>query len=151
MAQAVRRCRCSLIIASPTGSSEAGDTMHVSHKFKRVRLNLARSKEFPEGSAAHGYEFVAPLDVHGYIDPKLWKEQRDHCRVRRFWNGEDEQIGWLVHKPGGAEHARGSSITTPPEAMMMSRGIDLAVMHSCPANTSQSIMRVICTPSGSSP
>jgi hypothetical protein len=80
--------------------------MNLSHKFTRIRLNLARSKEFPEGSAGHGYDFVAPLDAHGHIDPKLWKEHRDHCRVRRFWNGEDEQIGWLVHKPGGAEHAR---------------------------------------------
>jgi hypothetical protein len=80
--------------------------MKLSHKFKRIRLNLARSKEFPEGSLGHGYEFVAPLDAEGYIDPKLWKEEREHCRVRRFWDGEDEQIGWLVHKPGGAEHAR---------------------------------------------
>ena len=31
------------------------------HAFKRIRLNLARSKEFPEGSMRHGYEFVAPL------------------------------------------------------------------------------------------
>ena len=30
--------------------------------FKRIRLNLARSKEFPQGSSRHGYEFVAPLD-----------------------------------------------------------------------------------------
>lgn len=80
--------------------------MMLSHTFKRVRLNLARSKEFPEGSPAYGYEFVAPLDAQGHIDPKLWKEKREHCRVRRFWNGEGEQIGWLVHKPGGAEHAR---------------------------------------------
>jgi hypothetical protein len=76
------------------------------HAFKRIRLNLARSREFPEGSARHGYEFVAPLDAKGHIDLKLWQEHRAHCRVRRFWNGEDEQIGQLAHKPGGAEHAR---------------------------------------------
>ena len=23
-----------------------------------------------------------------------------------FWNGEGEQVGHLVHKPGGSEHAR---------------------------------------------
>ena len=38
------------------------------HTFKRIRLNLARSKEFPQGSARHGYEFVAPLDDKGHID-----------------------------------------------------------------------------------
>jgi hypothetical protein len=80
--------------------------MKLPHDFKRIRLNLARSKEFPNGSARHGYEFVAPLDAKGHIDAKLWHQHRDHCRVRRFWDGEDDEIGFLVHKPGGAEHAR---------------------------------------------
>jgi len=75
------------------------------HVFKRIRLDLARSKEFPTGSTRHGYEFVAPLDARGHIDPELWAKHRDHCRVRRFWGGEEE-IGRLVHKPGGPEHAR---------------------------------------------
>jgi len=76
------------------------------HSFKRIRLNLARSKEFPEGSSRHGYEFVAPLDAKGHIDPELWRTHRDNCRVRRFWAGQDDETGFLVHKPGGPEHAR---------------------------------------------
>jgi hypothetical protein len=52
------------------------------------------------------YEFVAPIDAKGHIDPELWRKYREHCRVRRFWNGESEQVGQLLHKPGGAEHAR---------------------------------------------
>jgi hypothetical protein len=76
------------------------------HSFKRIRLNLARSSEFPQGSSRHGYEFVAPLDQNGYIDVEQWRAHRDHCRVRRFWEGEDDELGMLVHKPGGAEHAR---------------------------------------------
>jgi hypothetical protein len=80
--------------------------MTLPHVLKRIRLELARSKEFPTGSARHGYEFVAPLDSNGHIDPQLWQQHRDHCRVRRFWNDEPEEIGRLVHKPGGAEHAR---------------------------------------------
>jgi hypothetical protein len=75
------------------------------HVLKRIRLNLARSKEFPSGSSRHGYEFVAPLDADGHIDPALWAEHREHCRVRRFWDG-NEEIGFLVHRPGGPEHAR---------------------------------------------
>jgi hypothetical protein len=76
------------------------------HEFKRIRLNLARSKEFPGGSSRHGYEFVAPLDATGHIDPELWRRHREHCGVRRFWQGEADQVGRLVHKPGGKEHSR---------------------------------------------
>ena len=76
------------------------------HAFKRIRLHLARSKEFPAGSSKHGYEFVAPLDANGHIDPGLWQRHRDRCRVRRFWGEQEEQAGLLVHKPGGSEHAR---------------------------------------------
>jgi hypothetical protein len=76
------------------------------HELKRIRLNLARSKEFPAGSERHGYEFVAPLDDSGHIDADLWRKHREHCGVRRFWEGEADQVGRLVHKPGGPQHAR---------------------------------------------
>lgn len=75
------------------------------HVLKRIRLNLARSKEFPNGSERHGYEFVAPLDDTGHIDAKLWKTHRAHCGVRRFWD-RDEELGKLVHKSRGKEHSR---------------------------------------------
>jgi hypothetical protein len=71
------------------------------HVLKRIRLNLARSKEFPSGSARHGYEFVAPLDGDGHIDAGEWRKHREHCGVRRFWEGEDDQVGRLIHKGGG--------------------------------------------------
>ena len=69
---------------------------------KKIRLNLARTKEFPTGSARHGYEFVAPLAGDGHIDAEAWKKVRERCRVRRFWGGEAEDIGHLVHRPGGS-------------------------------------------------
>ncbi|WP_346907612.1 hypothetical protein [uncultured Roseibium sp.] len=69
---------------------------------RKIRLNLARTKEFPQGSAHHGYEFTAPLDETGHIDAGMWKKEREHCRVRRFWGAEEEEIGHLVHKPGGS-------------------------------------------------
>lgn len=75
------------------------------HDIKLIRLELARSKEFPSGSTKHGYELVAPLDANAQIDPALWRKYREYCRVRRFW-GDGEEIGHLVHKPGGPEHAQ---------------------------------------------
>lgn len=76
------------------------------HELKRIRLNLARSKDFPQGSGQHGYEFVAPLDADGHIDVAQWRKYRAHCGVRRFWGSEEEEVGHLVHKGGGAEHSR---------------------------------------------
>lgn len=73
--------------------------------FHRIRLNMARSPGHPEGSKLHGYEFVAPLTATGFIDADGWKEHRALCKVRRFWQGEEDQHGLLVHKPGGAKGA----------------------------------------------
>jgi len=69
---------------------------------KKIRLNLARTKEFPQGSARHGYEFTAPLNETGHIDAASWKKEREHCRVRRFWGDGEEEIGHLIHRPGGS-------------------------------------------------
>lgn len=68
---------------------------------KKIRLELARDKEFPDGSRHYGYEFAAPLDASGKIDPQEWRRERDHCRVRRFRPGEADDIGHVIRRPGG--------------------------------------------------
>jgi hypothetical protein len=68
----------------------------------RVRLELARSREYPEGSARHGYEITAPLDPNGLLDAQEWRSKRAQCRVRRFWAGEPDLHGRLMHRAGGA-------------------------------------------------
>jgi hypothetical protein len=67
---------------------------------RRVRLELARNAEFPEGSSARGYEFVAPLTADGHLDLEDWKRLRDSCTVHRFWASEDDEYGQLVHHGG---------------------------------------------------
>ena len=80
---------------------------------KMIRLELARSHEFPEGSPNHGYEFTAPLGADGKIDAEEWHRRRELCKVRRFRPGEvDDVAGRGVvgaddggHPPrGGLEH-----------------------------------------------
>jgi hypothetical protein len=61
-----------------------------------VRIELARSAAFPNGSARHGYEFVAPLDVNGHLNVAEWKQNKAKCTVRRFTGGEGDQTGSLV-------------------------------------------------------
>lgn len=66
-----------------------------------ITLHLARTSGYPEGSTRHGYELCAPLDAAGHIDAQAWRESRELCRVRRFWAGEPDRHGWLVHRAGG--------------------------------------------------
>ncbi len=49
-----------------------------------------------------GYEFAAPLDTDGKIDAAEWASLRDKCRVRRFWEGEADEVGHLIRKSGGS-------------------------------------------------
>lgn len=69
---------------------------------KRVRLELARDPDHPNGSRAHGYDFIAPIDDAGHIIADDWKQARERCRVRRFAAGEADEVGHLVRKPGGS-------------------------------------------------
>ena len=77
------------------------NTVHL----RKVTLHLARTKEFPDGSIRHGYEFVAPLDPAGHIDARGWHDLRNACVVHRFWGTEPRVRGMLVHRPGGADGA----------------------------------------------
>jgi hypothetical protein len=62
-----------------------------------IRLELARTPEFPQGSSAHRYEFVAPLTRDAHIDAAAWKDVKDRCEVTRIWGTEPLQFGRLRH------------------------------------------------------
>jgi hypothetical protein len=64
---------------------------------KRIRLELARDRDYPEGSRDRGYDF----DDDGRLSAPEWKINRGKCRVRRFWRGQTTELGYLVHKRGG--------------------------------------------------
>jgi hypothetical protein len=68
---------------------------------RHIRLELARDHDFPDGSSERGYELVAPIDEEGHLAADAWKLIRDRCRVRRFWPQEADEVGHIVHKPGG--------------------------------------------------
>ncbi len=82
----------------------------------RITLHLARDPAFPDGSPERGYEITAPLDASGHLDAEAWRKVRGLCRVRRFWAGEQERIGQLVHHAGGAGGATWK-IQYEPEAL----------------------------------
>lgn len=72
------------------------------HGFHKIRMELAREKGFPEGSRNIGYSFTAPLKADGRIDAELWSKHRDACRVVKFHLDEADEVGHLVHRPGGS-------------------------------------------------
>jgi hypothetical protein len=67
----------------------------------RIRLELARDREFPQGNPRRGYDFKAPLDPSGHIVVARWRIERKNCSVVRFWDGATEH-GHLIRKPGGS-------------------------------------------------
>jgi hypothetical protein len=69
---------------------------------KRIRLELARTPDFPNGSSAHGFEFIAPLDAKGHLDSPGWPKAKAACTVRRFWDGTPDEHGVLIHRRNGS-------------------------------------------------
>ena len=68
---------------------------------KKIRLELARTAESPEGNRNCGYELVAPLDAKGRLAPGEWTRDKGACTVRRFWVNQGDEHGVLVHGSGG--------------------------------------------------
>jgi hypothetical protein len=85
-------------MSSQDGTERA--TMPAPH-LHRIRLSLARTKEYPDGSDRDGYEFTAPLDGDGRISLEGFKRKRQFCFVHRIRDGAIEERGLLVHRPGG--------------------------------------------------
>lgn len=67
----------------------------------RVVLNLARTDDFPEGNSDCGYNFIAPLDDEGHLDPKKFAQSGIACTVARFWQGQDSEFGELIQTDSG--------------------------------------------------
>jgi hypothetical protein len=68
----------------------------------RIRLELARERGHPEGSATHRYDVVAPLDGEDHLDAAAWRAHRDQCRVVHTQPNADKRVGHLVRRPGGS-------------------------------------------------
>lgn len=85
--------------------------------FRQIRLELARERGHPEGDPGIAYVIVAPLDAEGRIDPVLWKKHRRACRIARLHPDNDDSLGHLVHRPGGAWAFHYDSAPNVPDAV----------------------------------
>ena len=123
--------------------------MDIPRALKSIRLQLARSKQHPSGSPNHGYQFVAPLDAEGHIDPEAWKPIATNVAFADF--GKERRTRpdtWSISRavpsmPGGC------STTIPSGMMTTSRVIASARISLYPANMFLSPMNAAnCTRSG---
>jgi len=66
-----------------------------------IRLDLARTTDHPEGSAAHSYLLRLPLDEHGIVDRHAVGAAPERCTVLRSWPDEPDVHGYLRHGSKG--------------------------------------------------
>lgn len=66
-----------------------------------IRLDLARTRDFPQGSREHCYLLCAPLDVHGIIDGTALAVRPERATVLRSSPDAPEMTGYLVYKRKG--------------------------------------------------
>ncbi len=62
-----------------------------------IRLELARTAQFVEGSRTHGYQIRAPLMQDWHLDEAAWRKDKKAAIVHRFWEGEEDTYGHLIH------------------------------------------------------
>jgi hypothetical protein len=69
--------------------------------WKSIRLELARTSEFPEGSASRVYLLRLPLQEDGLIDGDALRTAPARATVRRFWPNEPDMAGYVIRTPRG--------------------------------------------------
>jgi hypothetical protein len=69
--------------------------------WKNIRLELARTKEFPEGSVSRAYLLRLPLDDDGLIEEAAFRALPAQATVRRFWPNEADLAGYVIRTPRG--------------------------------------------------
>ncbi|MGZ8997811.1 MAG: hypothetical protein ACXW2T_03040 [Allosphingosinicella sp.] len=69
--------------------------------WKSIRLELARTREFPEGSASRAYLLRLPLDENGLIDEDSLHRSPALATVHRHWPSEPDLSGYVVLTPKG--------------------------------------------------
>lgn len=69
--------------------------------WKSIRLELARTPEFPEGSATRAYLLRLPLDDCGLIDEPALHEAPALATVHRYWPNQRDRSGYMIRTRNG--------------------------------------------------
>ncbi len=66
-----------------------------------IKLELARTDEFPRGSPSRSYLIRLPLDARGLIDEAARAGDPARATVRRFWPNEPDLSGHVQKSNNG--------------------------------------------------
>lgn len=66
-----------------------------------VRLELARTPDFPAGSPSRAYLLRLPLGEDGLIDEAELDKAPGRATVRRFWPSQPDLVGYVIRTPEG--------------------------------------------------
>lgn len=66
-----------------------------------IRLELAPTTGYPQGSANRAYLLRLPLDAAGLIDAGELERSPRSASVRRFWPNEPDLSGYATRTPEG--------------------------------------------------
>lgn len=66
-----------------------------------LRLELARTPEYPDGSANHVYLLHLPIGAAGFIDEVRLRAHPERATVHRYWGEEPHRRGYVLATPAG--------------------------------------------------
>lgn len=69
--------------------------------WKRIRLELAGSPEFPDGSASRAYMLCLPLDGDGMINDGELHAAPRMATIRRYWPSQPDRAGYVQREGDG--------------------------------------------------
>jgi hypothetical protein len=69
--------------------------------WKTVRLELARSPRFPNGSPTRAYLLHLPLGEDGLVDLDAFRGSPALATVRRHWPNERDRVGYVIRRNRG--------------------------------------------------
>ncbi|MBS0502352.1 MAG: hypothetical protein JSS55_00840 [Proteobacteria bacterium] len=69
--------------------------------WKAIRLELARSPGFPDGSPERAYLIQLPVDDQGIVDLDQFRRSPELATVHRRWPGDRDRSGYVIHKRAG--------------------------------------------------
>ncbi len=94
-------------------------TLRAMH-WKTIRLELASTREFPDGSVSRAFVLRLPIRADGSIDEAEIQRNPSLATLGRYWASEPDRIGQIVRTSGslafsyGREHAADCELPTQP-------------------------------------